>query len=320
MDAGRPTPKTCPAPALPGLLRLCVLLLALWFAWSAAPAWACAACGCGDGTLTSMGLEKPLRNRLRFSLEQRLSGRRLSIIADRPPIEVFLGRTVLAASFAPLARLSIGVTLPLGFLIQSNVPGPERWSTRRMVGLGDAELLVRGVVFQERAFAPRHLLWALAGLKAPTGPRINDSSGYPADEDSQPGTGTVDVLGGLTYGHFAGRLTFFVSSLYRHPVYNLRDYRRGFMATASAALQVSLHERLALGGGVDGSYDAGLALPDGRAVPGAGGGVLALTPSLLWSPRTDLLVRAALQVPVFQRWDGPRYDYPTFVLALVLDR
>ena len=48
--------------------------------------------------------------------------------------------------------------------------------------------------------------------------------------------------------------------------------------------------------------------------------VLALTPSLLWSPRTDLLVRAALQVPVFQRWDGPRYDYPTFVLALVLDR
>ena len=48
------------------------------FALVPAPVSACAVCGCGDATLTSMGAEAPYQGRLRVSLEARYRDHDLS--------------------------------------------------------------------------------------------------------------------------------------------------------------------------------------------------------------------------------------------------
>ena len=157
----------------PSLVSLVLLLLL-------APrgASACAACGCGDPTLTPMGQEKGFRNRVRLSLEQRLSGR---LEGAELGGRALVGRTVLAVSYSPLARLSLGLTLPVAF--QGSQPAPPATAsltrasapaTRWFGGLGDSEVLVRGAVYQDRGFSPRHLIWLLGGAKLPTGPRVNE--------------------------------------------------------------------------------------------------------------------------------------------------
>lgn len=303
----------------PSLVLLLVLLVLL------APrgASACAACGCGDPTLTPMGQEKGFRNRVRLSLEQRLSGRREGAeLGGR----ALVGRTVLAVSYSPLARLSLGLTLPVAFQGSQAAPPATASLTRASApatrwfgGLGDSEVLVRGAVYQDRGFSPRHLIWLLGGAKLPTGPRVNDNTGYPASEDAQPGSGTLDLIGGASYGYFGGRLSAFATASYRHPIWQLRAYERAPQLGASALLQVALGARWALSGGVDAGYDQGMRTAGGRALVATRGAILSLTPGVLFSPRTDLLLRAALQVPVWQTWDGPRQDLPTGVLAAVLD-
>lgn len=324
----RPPPRdpprdlvTRPARGEPGeaprALRCSLALLLLLTPQGAS---ACAACGCGDPTLTPMGQEKGFRNRVRLSLEQRLSGRLEGAdLGDR----ALVGRTVLAVSYSPLARLSLGLTLPVAFQVSQPATaapsGDGASATRWFGGLGDSEVLIRGAVYQDRGFSPRHLVWLLGGAKLPTGPRVNDNTGYPASEDAQPGSGALDLIGGASYGYFGGRLSAFATASYRHPIWQLRAYERAPQLGASALMQVALGARWALSGGVDAGYDQGMRAANGRALLATRGAIVSLTPGVLFSPRTDLLLRAALQVPVWQTWDGPRRDLPTGVLAAVLD-
>lgn len=164
-------------------------------------AQACASCGCGDPTLTAMGVEKPFRNRVRLSIEQRIGGH----IDAGDATQTLVARTLVAASWSPLSWLTVATALPI---IASEVrrAGVD---ARRLVGIGDLELYSRAVVFRDRRFSPRHLLGLTAGLKFPTGPRVQDSSGYPAAADLQPGSGSFDPNFGVSYSYFGSSVSAF---------------------------------------------------------------------------------------------------------------
>lgn len=270
---------------------------------------ACASCGCGDPTLTAMGVEKPFKNRIRLALEQRVSGE--ASAEDR----TILARTTLAAAWSPSAWLTLGAALPVG---AGELRLPQG-AVRRFGGLGDLEIYARPLVFRERRFAPRHLVSLLAGVKFPTGPRIDDSDGYPASDDLQPGSGSFDPIFGASYGYFGDAVTAFSSVSYRHTTVGRNGYRRGSVVAATVLVQRGVHRVAALGLGLDMSHTRPDAVNEDRALSQTGGTVLALTPQILIALHSDVLLRGALQLPIGEWWNGEKAEFPTGILSLVVD-
>lgn len=284
-----------------------VALLAIGGAPS--PAAACASCGCGDPTLTAMGVEKPFKNRIRLALEQRLSAH----INEEG--RTILARTTLAAAWSPAMWLTLGAALP----VPSGELRAPSGTLRRFGGLGDLELYARPLVFRERRFSPRHLLSLLAGIKFPTGPRVADSSGYPAPDDLQPGSGSFDPVFGASYGYFGDAVAVFTSLSYRYTTVGRNGYRRGSVLAATALVQRGVHRLVALGLGLDMNYTWPDAVADDRPLPTTGGTILSATPQLLVALHRDILLRAALQIPMGQWWNESKTEFPAGVLSLVVD-
>jgi hypothetical protein len=272
---------------------------------------ACAACGCGDATLTAMGQEKPFKNRVRLALEERLGAHSMGLY----PEQSLVSRTSLAASWSPLAVLTLGALVPL-VVVRTTAPSEP---VRDVVGLGDAELMVRALVYRDRRFSPRHLIGLLAGLKMPTGPRVNDTSGYPAPDDVQPGSGSWDPMVGASYAHFGQYASAYVSASYRHATAGYQGYQRGSVLGASLVAQLSVNRKSAIVIGSDLSYTTPSFLGGGARVPDTGGFLMSLSPGLLFALRTDWLLRLTMQVPVIQRWIGHQYETTSAVVSLVVD-
>ena len=175
------------------------------------------------------------------------------------------------------------------------------------------------MVFRERRFAPRHLLSLLAGVSFPTGPRVHDSTGYPVPEDLQPGSGSFDPVFGVSYGYFGSAVTVFSSLSYRHATPGRGGYRRGSILSGTALLQRSVHRAVALGLGVELRHTRPDALSNMLTLTETGGTIMALTPQLLFALHRDVLLRVALQAPVGQWWNERKQEFPTGILALVID-
>lgn len=272
---------------------------------------ACAACGCGDPTLTAMGQEKPFKNRVRLSLEHRLGQHASGELSETS----LIFRTTLTGSYSPTAWLTFAAALP--FVVISNTAAQRE--ARNLAGLGDLELLTRALIFRNRRFSPRHIVGLLAGVKTPTGPRIDDSTGYPAEDDLQPGTGSWDPIFGVNYSYFGTAASTFLSVSYRHATSGYRGYLRGSSLGASLYVQLPFHRRAALILGTDLSYALANRLSDNTLAPDTGGLLVSATPGLLFALHPDWLLRFMLQIPVVERWRGSQHETPSGILALVVD-
>jgi hypothetical protein len=274
---------------------------------------ACASCSCGDTTLTASGVERPYRNRVRLFAEERYGS--LAQGGDAGQETWFL-RSALGASWVPWRRLALTATLPwyTTFLRRAGRPTDE------LNGLGDLELAVRAVLFQERSFLPRHLLFGTAGIKFPTGWRLYDATGHPYPDDDQPSSGSFDPLFGLTYAWFGGGdVSLFVSTAYRQTTRGPHGYRRGSTFGLSAAAQLQPWDRVALSAGVDLSVMESDTLANGAAAPNTGGAALYLAPAVLVSPLPDLLVRVTLDFPVATALLGQQRTGPQVALTVAYD-
>jgi hypothetical protein len=277
---------------------------------------ACAACGCGDPTLTAVGVEKPYANRVRLSVEERVAS-----LSEGDPAtgqRMTTLRSALTAMWAPAPRLAVAALVPwVTNWVAPRAGGPASTIT----GLGDAELSARLVLFRERKFAPQHLLWALAGLKMPTGPRVRDGRGYPYSDDDQPGSGSWDPFAGVTYGWFGGLTSVFVSTSYRYTTPGPRGYRFGSTAGASAQVQLQPLWWLAVAAGLDGRYADPDSLPNGHPSPNTGGVLLSLAPGVMISPLRsgNLLFKLAVAVPAVQALYGIQSAGPQVTLAIAWD-
>jgi hypothetical protein len=291
-------------------------ILVLIAAWVFVPrtAGACASCGCGDATLTATGVERPYTNRVRVALEERYGT--LTGADDHDGSHVVFLRSTLALAWSPFDRLTLNATLP--WLTSWSIPasGPSD----RLSGLGDLELSARAVVFRERRFAPHHLLWLSGGLKLPTGYRLYDDQGFPYPDDDQPGSGSWDPLGGVTYAWFSGGMaSAFASTSVRYTTRGRRDYRRGSSVGSSVAIQLQPFAWGAVVLGVDALWSQPDELPNGAAVPSTGGAVGYFAPGILLSPTRDLLFRIAVDVPVLARLDGTQTTGTQVAVSITYD-
>jgi hypothetical protein len=197
----------------------------------------------------------------------------------------------------------------------------RRGATRTSInGLGDLELAARAVVYQERSFAPHHVLWLTAGLKFPTGYRAYDSAGYPASDDDQPGSGSWDPFGGVTYAWFSGDLiSFFASSSLRWTTPGWHGYRRGSSVGGSLAVQLQPWRWGALQLGGDFLWEQSDTLANSHAVPNTGGTTGYLAVGLMANPWRDLLLRVVVDAPLLTALNGAQTVGPQVVAQLSYD-
>jgi hypothetical protein len=285
------------------------MLIAAMLLAAAPRVWACATCGCGDPTLTASGVEQPYKNRVRLSLEERYFDHVMG------PEHSYVMRTAVALGWSPVSRLTVGLYVPW---MTSWVVQPQR--TDLISGLGDMELSARVLVARDRKFAAHHLFWLNGGLKMPTGPRIDDDQGYPYSDDDQPGSGSWDPFGGLTYAWFSGDMwSAFGSASYRYTTTGPRGYRRGSVLGWTTAAQLQPWSYLAFTAGVNGRWEQPDLLANGNASPDTGGVIVTLAPGVLVSPRPDVLLRLLVDVPVVKVLNGNQQIGPQVMLTLNWD-
>ncbi|XXF81341.1 transporter [Myxococcaceae bacterium GXIMD 01537] len=290
---------------------LAILLGALLLAPTGARA--CATCACGDPTLTSMGTEQPFQGRLRLATTLRAWGQ---TVGDTSLDAVTLRelRMDLSAAYAPLPWLFLSATLPL----QARSVRDVSLSRETSWGPGDLELSAKAYVLRDRDFSPDHLVSVLVGVKLPTAPTQRSVDGVPLSLDAQLGSGSVDPLFGLAYTAFRGEWSFLASATGYLPTRGREGFR------AAAALRTTLGAqyqpsarwavRLALDGRLESWSDTnGVRDPNGRGFIGY------LSPDVLFTPATDVVLQAGVRVPVLDFLSGQVSTTPIFQAAVAYD-
>jgi hypothetical protein len=280
-------------------LALALTLVAL----APARARACASCGCGDPTLTALGTEKPSRNRLRASLEAR---HRVDVMGAPGIDELHLAEQRLDGqlAWAPHERLFLLASLPV---LRRDLTYDDGFH-RRTWGIGDVEARAKLFLFQDRAFAPHHLVAALAGAKLPTAAVERRLGGQPLPSELQAGTGSFDAMVGASYAHFAFPWSAYASAQVAFPGIGTAGLRAARSLRATVAGQRHLGEVVAARLALDTRLD-GRARENGAPDPNSGGFIAFAAPELLVSPLTDLFLSAWIKIPVLNLLDG-RHEEP----------
>ncbi len=299
------------------LLCAAALLSALCSVLWPGAAAACATCSVGDRTLTSMGAAQPYANRVRLSLTAR---HRYDAIGTEgvDGLQLRELRLDLAAAYSPADWLTLSVLAPLvrRDVRFTNLARSVSWN------LGDIELNVRGVLYRDRRFAPRHLVSAMAGLKAPTAPARRDPFGQLLPLELQAGTGSWDPSLGVTHAFFADPWSTFISSILTLPTAGFGGSRGGVSWRTVANVQLQPSDAFGIRAGAMLRVDAVAreTRQEGQGVePDSGGAVVYATMGAVVSPATDVIIQANLAVPVVNALRGQHDEGLAVSLGVALD-
>ncbi|QRO02090.1 transporter [Archangium violaceum] len=256
---------------------------------------ACATCSCGDPTLTSMGTEQPFAGRLRLATQLRA----WSQTTGQEAIDAVSLRELrmdVSVAYAPAPWLFLSATLPL----QARTVQDVSLARETAWGLGDMEVGAKVFVFRDRDFSPDNLFGILVGTRLPTSPTQRDATGRPLSLDAQLGTGSVDPFLGLAWSGFRADWSFLASATGYLPTRGREGFRAGAALRTTLATQFQPSPRWALRLAVDGRLE-GPSDTFGVKDPVGSGFIAFLSPDLLLSPTTDVVVQLGVRVPVLNR-------------------
>jgi hypothetical protein len=264
----------------------------------ARPSAACAVCGAGDPTLNAAGTEKPYAGRLRLSGDVRLGGARVGA-AGADLIELREQRLDLALAYAPIAPLFLTLAVPVlhRAVTSAGTMRSDAWSP------GDVDLRAKGFVLRSLRGSVTHELALSGGLRLPTAIVQKDAAGAPLPAALQPGGSSVTPLAGAAYDARRGPWFFYASATFFVP-YAVRSGAHACdVLRASASLQHQPHRAIATRLGFDVRLESS-AVNDGRADPNAGGFLGYVSPEILVSPKTDVVLVVGARFPVVQALRG----------------
>jgi hypothetical protein len=199
----------------------------------------------------------------------------------------------VAASYAPLRWLFLSATLPL----QARGVQDVSLAKERSWGPGDLEISAKAYVFRDREFSPDHLVSLLVGVELPTSPTVKDAQGRPLSLDAQLGTGSWDPLLGLAYTMFRGDWSFIASATGFLSTRGRMGFRAGAALRSTVAAQYQPHPRWALRLAADTRLE-GASDTHGVRDPEGSGFIGFLSPDVLYSPATDVVVQLGVRAPV----------------------
>jgi len=277
----------------------------------ASKAEACSICRCGDPTFNALGSDGYAAEGFRAALDwERFdkeqgdpAGEAESVVENRFTALLSYGFTERLAVVArvPFSRRRLEATedgSPAESLTSSGLSDPEAyvqlrlWSSPFGVGLGrrSSVSLVAGV----------KSAWGKNDRKSQEGERL--------DEHAQPGTGSTDVFGGLSWLYLVNRESaVFASAQCRRPGGNDSGYRYGRAFLANLAYEHKLAKS------VDGVLELNYRHArrdriDDEVDDDTGGSLLYLTPRLLVSLGPRVVLRATVQVPIVRDLYGAQKE------------
>lgn len=281
--------------------------------WAAADAAACGTCSVGDPTLTIVGFEKPKANRIRTSATVR---HRNDSIGDSQVDQLTLSeqRMELAGAYSPTDRVSISLMMPIvhRLITEINLAEASIWAP------GDLDLRVRGVIWRDRAFAPRHLVSLIGGLEFPTSSIEYDDDGQPLPLEFQAGTGSWDPIAGASYSMFLDPWSLYLSSLAIFPTEGIANTRAGNTFRQTALGQIQPWSFLAFQLGIEFRID-GPGYIGGERDPNTGGHITYGTIGIVGLPHEKIMVHATAALPMIQRLDGTHREGFAFTAGLVYE-
>jgi hypothetical protein len=292
------------------------LVLALGIALAlAAPrlAHACASCGCGDPTLTTMGAEQPYAGRLRVGAAMLTSNER--VFDELGDVQVFDARLTASMSYAMSSRQALSITVPVVWRHAEQGPNEVQ-----AAGLGGVELRWRGLLWRDRALAAHHLLMLQAGIEAPSW--FSSASEHVETELWQPEQALFG-LAGLSLLEVHGEWSFLASGLVRVPGAG-DGAGDGMSVLGTGYIQWQPRTSLALRAAVDSRYGwdwASHTVTISRYEHAIGGvdhveGLTVLVgPDLVWSPSLDLTLTVGFKVPVAQTGNDSEQSFAALAAA-----
>lgn len=288
---------------------------------AAGPALACSVCAAGD-PLVAAGDAAPEARNLSVALQTEwLTASAGMAEAEMPGMVEDLDQATVRALlvFSPLHRVNVALGVPFVRKSVSATGAGMDHGTESFSGLGDVELGARLFLLDRTNFAAmRHHSVALsAGTSFPTGENDAQELGARLDEHSQLGTGAYGPYLGVLYGLELSRWHAFVSLTGRIRTENAHGYRYGAALTGTVEAQRQLHERFAVGLGIDGR-EAARDEQDGAAVAHTGGLVLAAAPSVHVGLGGPVWLSLRAQLPFATRLHGEQDVGPTLSAGLQL--
>jgi hypothetical protein len=262
---------------------LAVLAIPTWILLSAPEAAACAACGCGDPSVSELGIPDTDARGV-------VSGFSASVARETVSGEVQSEQRVEGVvlwSATPALRVLVKVPL-----VRREVAG-----VGARAGAGDLEVGGTLLLWRQPGIAHGQSLMAQASLQFPTGDHSGDNT------DLMVGTGATSARAGLSWFAHRKATRLYVSADYRFSSETASGYQPGDVILANVGVQHPLtRER------IDGTFELNgrSARPDtwpyGTRVSDNGGDVVFATPGILANlgpASARWFVRASVQVPVF---------------------
>jgi hypothetical protein len=136
--------------------------------------------------------------------------------------------------------------------------------------------------------------------------------------DVQAGTGSIDPLVGVAYGAFFHPWLFYASSTLLVPTTGWEGMRAGRSLRTSASAQLQPWPSVAFQLGIDTRLDE-VSHRMGAVEPDSGGFIAFVTPRVVYSAVTDLLLQASVAVPALNRLDGHHVEGPIFSIGAMYD-
>lgn len=275
--------------------------------------FACATCLCGDPTITIMGTEKPFSGRLRGSIEYINRGETVGTAGVNEHV-IDEERLTYSLSYNLTDSWIVAASLPM---VSKTVTRYDL-SREEASGVGDMDLSARWFIGGDENFPARNLWGMSFGMRLPTS--TEQSSGSERiDFDAQPGAGTTIASLGLWYGHYRTPWFFYTSFSYQHALdEGHQGYQAGDVLLVTGHLQYALHKDLALSISLDARskeqdhyYDV--------VDPDSGGVLIMASPGLAWTPVTDLVINATVQIPVIENVHGRQEEDNSLRIGVTYD-
>ncbi len=290
-----------------------LLPIALVFLHYSGELQACSTCLCGDPTLTVMGAEKPYSGRKRVSFEHLTRTESIGKKnVDR--VETDEQRLTLGLSYTINKQFSVAARLPL---IDKHME-TANLSEADTRAAGDLDLTMRIYLQSSEGLFSHHQYTATLGLRIPTGQEQESDSGEPLDIDVQPGVGSLVPQAGLWYTSFRFPWMIHLSSNLLVSSEGDQDLKPGIAIATTVMTQYATDYSLAWQLGVDSRWsdkDEFDGVPDANS----GGWLSYLSPGLVYTLATDLLLNLRVQIPLVDALNGDHDESQTFSAGITYD-
>jgi hypothetical protein len=262
--------------------------------------YACAACGCGDPTLTLAGTEQPFAGRLRFSTSIMTSGTTEygDASTDR--------RLALGMAWAPTSSVVLSASAPL-VLRSLDTPRGEGHG----IAPGDLDLRGRFVVLRDRPFASQHLVTLQVGARIPLAPTLTGPTGAPVQDELQTASPTVTPVIGLAWSFYATPYSLQVWALGAVPLRGSDGNTRPVDLRAAALSIVQIVPAFSIVVGPEAHL-----VSDTTA--STGGGVLFATLGVMFATG-DVTPYVLARLPIAQSFGDRHTEWPSFELGAAID-